>query len=222
MARLSGSVKSVAALGVVGAACFAGTLAGSALFSSSAVATASALRPEAASVGVVDLTKVMAGLTEAGEARTKLEESFKGLNADLRALAEEIKKISADLDVTKDRSTPDALRLRLRRAELEAQARARGEASQRVLDIQEGELLRRMFLKVTDAARRMAETQGYDLIIVDDRANVPPERVNDREALGREINDMVLSRRVLAASPKVDVTQALIDFMNNEFKAGGQ
>lgn len=202
-----------------------GGVAGSALLhvATPAVAHEAAMKPEAATIGTVDLTLVMRGLEEAGQLRKKLEDAFGGFQAEIKAVGDEMKKISDELSAMKDPKSMEALRLQARRAELEVTGRAKAESLQRLLDIQEGELLSTMFKKIVDASKRLAESQGYDVIVQDDRSNMPPEGTNERRPTARDVNEVVLSRRVLAlGAARIDVTQQLIDMMNNEFKAGAK
>lgn len=210
-------------LGVVGA-CIIGGAVGSALIGGTAIATMSSMKAAPTAVGSIDITKVMQGLKEAEDARSRLNDVVKGFQTELDEIRAELKKIDAELEPMKDRSSLEYLRRVAKRVELEASGRARTEGLQRLVDIEEGRTLREMFMKVQDAAKRLAEQQGYDVILLDDRGNNPPEgiAVSDKQTrpiTQREVNDIVLSRRVLAVSATVDLTQALVDFMNNEYAA---
>ncbi len=207
---------------LVGASLIGG-LAGSTFLSAKAVATNAVAKPEAPSVAIVDLNRVVEGLDEATEARdrlTKLSADFKGEMEDLNS---QIKKISADLETFKETNSAEALRLMAKRAELQATGQARLDGLQRVIDIQEGEGMRSIFTKLQDAAKRLAEQQGYDLILADDRSSIIPDKDRNGKKLvltGNEVSKIVIERRILAANERLDITSQLITFMNNEFKAG--
>jgi Skp family chaperone for outer membrane proteins len=74
-----------------------------------------------------------------------------------------------------------------------------------------------------DAAKRLAEQQGYDVVLADDRSTVIPEKDEKGNKLvltGAEVSNFVVSRRILAANDRLDITAQMVTFMNNEFKAG--
>jgi Skp family chaperone for outer membrane proteins len=207
---------------LVGASLIGG-VAGSTFLSAKAVATNAVAKPEAPSVAVVDLIRVMEGLDEANEARERLRALSADFEKEMADLKAQIKKITDDLATFKDTSAPEALRLLAKRAELQATGQARAEGLQRVIDLQEGERMYILLGKMQDAAKRMAEQQGYDLILADDRsAALPDKDRNGNKAIhtGSEVSKFAVDRRILAASDRLDITAQFITFMNNEFKAG--
>jgi len=216
------SVRIASTLALVGASLLGG-IAGSALLSARAVATMPAGKPEAMTVATVDLTVVIKGLDEAGEARTRLQKVYEEYNKQIDDVKSQMKKVDDDLAQVKDGTSAEALTLRAKKVELQALGRARAEGLQGLIDVQEGELMREMFVKITSACQRLGKEQGYDLVFTDDRTNMPPEKdANGKKVVlsAEQINSIVTSRRLLAVADRVDITQQLITFMNNEFKAG--
>lgn len=218
MPRILSPLLLIAVLG----ACVVGGAMGAALVGASATATSTATRAEPTAVAVVDITKVVSNLDEAAQLRTRLQDVAAGFQRQLDEVRNEIRKVESELEVIRDRTSTEALRLQARGLELQATQRARAEALQRLIDIEEGAQLRAVFISIQDATTRLAQQLGYDIVLLDDRANLPPEAVgeppNVRRLTSREISEVVLNRKVLAASARADITQQLIDFMNNEFR----
>ncbi len=209
-------------LAILGAS-LVGGVAGSALLGTRAVALNAPGKPEAMTVASIDLTVAIKGLDEAAEARARLQKVYEEYNKQIDDVKTQLKKVDDDLAQVKETTSAEALTLRAKKVELQALGRARAEGLQGLIDVQEGELMREMFKKITDAAQRLAKEQGYDLVLADDRSNMPPEKdANGKRIVmtAEQINSIVTSRRVLAAADRVDVTPQLITFMNNEFKAG--
>ncbi|MDG2424025.1 MAG: OmpH family outer membrane protein [Phycisphaerales bacterium] len=74
--------------------------------------------------------------------------------------------------------------------------------------------IRSIYEKIKDAANKMADERGLDLILVDDSVvPIPPD--------SQDILSQISSRRVLFARDQMDITNALIAEMNAAYRAGG-
>ncbi len=71
-----------------------------------------------------------------------------------------------------------------------------------------------MYDKIADGAARIAQRDGIDLVLVDDRIFAIP--ATNRAAQSA----MLESKKVLYASEPVDLTDELLTMLNNEFSAG--
>ena len=84
----------------------------------------------------------------------------------------------------------------------------------RNLSIRGGEMLRDLYMKVDAAAENLAKKNGYDLVLVsDEKAPIP----QDDQAAARRA---MLLKRMLYVNPTLDITQELVQTMNNEFAMG--
>lgn len=119
---------------------------------------------------------------------------------------EKIKQIPAGSD--KDKAMKE-LREKAIRAEFEKQY------AQKLLIEMQGEMLRDLYLKISEATGRMAKTNGYSLVIANDQKIEIPK--GDPNEIGRAIS----SKRMLYSDGALDVTQELITMMNNEYAARG-
>ncbi len=68
-----------------------------------------------------------------------------------------------------------------------------------------------LYDKIKMAARTLADEQGYDIILVNDSVVEIPENTDN-------ILAQISSRRVLFARQQMDVTDQLIQTMNNEYQ----
>src|SRR5262249_3399897 len=132
-------------------------------------------------VATVNLGRIIDGLDEAKETLAHLKEQAEASKKDLQVLADQLKKIDADLEMMKDKKdTPEYRRLLGQKLEISTLARARQEVLSQLMDEQEGAVTRTMFIKVADAIKRLAASDGIDLVITDDSGIVPPEKIRDR------------------------------------------
>jgi Skp family chaperone for outer membrane proteins len=197
-----------------------------------AVVASGSLRPApapvmapATAVGVVNLKTLLAGLTEFKEGMALIEEKKKQGQEGLKQIEAQLKKVQDDFELLpKDGPMGPRLDLQVKIAELQGLGEARATATTRSLEVQAGDLLRRVFKKAEESAQRLAAKDGWDIILIDDRSVTPPERVSGKE--GRrltvsEVESVIQQRTILVADDKkTDVTPALLALMNNEFKAG--
>ena len=66
----------------------------------------------------------------------------------------------------------------------------------------------------------MAESEGYDLVIVDDSKAPFTENPDARVSREGHILQQIAVRRIMYANPMIDITQDLIVRMNNANNAG--
>lgn len=170
--------------------------------------------PAPARLALVNLEQVMAGLAEAKARSTEIGDRAKGLQKQIDEMESEIKGLQArrEQEPAGSRTRRDT---EARIIVLNQTRQAQLQASQRLLDLEKGGLLREMYLKIVAECEKYAKSNGYDLIVADDRTITPPEGATDQQ-----VNLAVQSRRVLAARNEIDLTPAIITAMNNAFNAG--
>jgi Skp family chaperone for outer membrane proteins len=170
-----------------------------------------------ANIALVDLAKLMNSLDELTTRNTELAGRKEGLQKQLNDLRTQMTDIDTDLkdviplDKVKERTEKMAQRF-----EIEALYEARGKAYQRLIDLDNGEIIRDLYTKVSTTVDAFAKREGFDLVLLDDRAiQLPTSR-----ATLKEYNQIIESKRILFASQGLDVTDRLTTIMNNEYKAG--
>jgi Skp family chaperone for outer membrane proteins len=187
-------------------------------------ATAQTTRPSrpATVVAIVNLAKVMDGLDEAKDAKTRLEEQVNASKKKLEEINDRLKKIDGDMDLLKEKKESKEYRQMVyEKLELASTGKARSEILQQLIDEEEGTTVRGMYVRMADAINRLAAAEGIDLVLRDDRDIIPPERTNQgRPLTGREVRGIIDQRSMMAASERIDITSQVITMMNNEFKGG--
>ncbi|MEM7227793.1 MAG: OmpH family outer membrane protein [Planctomycetota bacterium] len=169
------------------------------------------------SVAVVRIEMVLNQLNERAEAQTELRSLGESIEA-------EVQRRQANVDaLLKEREGADALRQR----ELEDQIALMSlenqewiEFKRSELDLEKALMIEGLYRSVRIAMADLATAQGYDLVLIDD--SVREFSVNPESRMPREIQvrQQLLSRRVLYAGDAVDVTNDLVERMNNAFDAG--
>jgi Skp family chaperone for outer membrane proteins len=213
IARTVGLVASSRALGtavLVGVAAFAAT-AGTRYVTAHTNAVADAPR-----VAVVNIEEVLNGLDylklEQGKLKNKADERQK----ELTVLANELDELQKKLDLLpledkKRREQAGSL------VEKSATAQAKTNAYQQIINIEKGDLFKDAHKRVADACADYAQKNGFDLVIVDDRAIR-----FDSNMSSDQVSMVIAQKRVMYAADSIDITKAILTKMNNEFAAGGK
>lgn len=213
IARTVGVVSSSRALGtalLVGVAAFAAT-AGTRFVTAHTSAVADTSR-----VAVVNIEEVLNGLDYLKLEQAKLQTKAGERQKELTALANELDELQKKLDLLpledkKRREQAGAL------VEKSATAQAKTNAYQQIINIEKGDLFKDAHQMVAEACADYAQKNGFDLVIVDDRAIK-----FDSNMSSDQVSMVIAQKRVMYAADAIDITKAILTKMNNEFAAGGK
>ncbi len=176
-------------------------------------ATASAPVPPAAPVvATVDLEEVIKGLKEREDKEKALKAQQQEYQNKLNQMTEDAKSEKSKIENMPD--TPEkiaaakSLREKLIRAEFEKQY------AERLLGELKGEMMRELYVKISEATKKLAKRNGYQLVLSNDQ-NVPVG-TGDPDAVLRAI----ALRRVMYADPALDITGEVVTELNNLYAAG--
>lgn len=167
-----------------------------------------------AAIGVVDMATVFDRLEESAEWDVKVKalqarasEEVGRRTSELEALAKEVEAMSdgADKEAKLDS-------LRLKRLQAEQWAGFKELEIDRELSLK----WQSVYRSVRDGAKKLAEAEKYDLVIVDDsRMELRAQRSQNSPGLTAQIQSQIAQLRVLHSARTVDVTDKLIVQINN-------
>jgi len=163
-------------------------------------------------VAIISLTKVLESLDEAVAAARDLETIDQGLKSRVDTMVRELEALGEDIRMLPPGS-PERLQAEQRFREL--RIRIEVEQNIRKLRIEEeyASNLNRIFDSIRQATTAISRRNGYTLVFYDDStAETPPGRAGV-DAIRGAINQ----RRVAFVDNRHDITQEVIDFMNNQF-----
>ncbi len=166
------------------------------------------------SVAIVDVEKALNQLTELADLNKKLSERVKVRQKNLDDLKSQIEDLNGKLELLADNDEENRRELRAKIYELTETANARAKVYQSLINIEKGEIIRPLYLKLVDAINETAQRNGYDLVLFDDRTIKVP---NDTDA---NVNVAIQQKRILYASDAIDITDQIISLMNNKYAAG--
>ncbi len=174
-----------------------------------------ASRPPATptAVATVDIVTIFDKLKEREVREQELEQRKDASQKQLDEVKGQIDVIKADLE-TLSRGN-DEYKNKVREAlELQAVFKARGEALNQILSIDRGNIIREMYTKVNDAVKRIAQREGYDMVLFDDSLFPVPE-----DAPFNDVYRAIVTKSVIYHHEATDITDQVVNLMNNEFTA---
>jgi len=168
-------------------------------------------------IAVVNPARVFAEMQETKDLRAKLEQQRATIEAELKARQAKVKDLQAARDLLKNDSPQyqEADKAFMKEAiEFDTwskitQAQLQGEQKQQ---------MKTLFDKIVSATQEVATAQAIDLVLADQRPDLP-------ENLGQisvdQLRTILNQRNVLHASEKVDLTDEVIAKVDEKYRAGG-
>lgn len=173
-------------------------------------ATGRALQGRPIAAAVVNVQQIFESLKEKTEVEGDLKREVEALNEQEQERRKEIQALQSDLEILAP-GTPafSEKQAQLEQKSIELQA-WRGFQNQK-LNRERGIQIEVLYRRMVDAIGRVAESGGYDLVLFKEAA------VNFRGAKPEALNALIQVRKVLWASDDLDITDDVIQLMNNEF-----
>lgn len=196
---------------VFAAAGFAGVLVALCAVLWAPAASAQTGSAGAAEVVTVDVAAVFDKLDEKSAREAELDEFRQARLDELNSLQQRLQALTSELEVLpegepeRDAKFEEAVRL-------QATLNFEEEFAQRRVAQKQQQLQLRLFNKIVDAVGRYAEREGHRLVIHDDSGVDIPENIPPQQ-----FQTAIATRRVIFASPSIDITDAVAVMMNNEY-----
>ena len=171
-------------------------------------------------VATVNLAVVMEKLEQKSSAQANLRAMAEKLNDDDKAKKDELTKLQGDLKaMAEDAPGREALQEKLAMSTLQYQAWAK--FSSEKIDIEKALVLEDLYKSIKEAAKQTAVAARLDLVLIDDSQGELTKSADSRISREAQIMQQVAERRLLYANPEIDITDDLIERMNNAFRTGG-
>lgn len=164
-------------------------------------------------IAVVDIPKLLEQMEERPVKENNLKTFIEEQNKQLKALGERLERALGDLELevkgsqAHRRKSEEVARLRV---DLEIQ----GRWSDQLIDRRRAEMFADLFEKMQSGTAHVAAQLGYDMVMSSDATGAVPR---DSEP---QIRGMIGSRRIMYVSPSIDITDAVVRYLNNQWNAG--
>lgn len=180
----------------------------------SGAAPAVVASPQPTTIGTVDIVKVMSGLTKLGVLNYQLGQRIDVRQKPLTEMKEQLDQLTAEMDALPKTAAKERRDKYVKAFELNETAKARKNAMEQLIAIERGDINREIYTDIQAAIAAYAKKNGYDLVLMDDRGMTLPE-----QAIDRDMNMVIQNKRILYMVETLDITDALIREMNNQFQA---
>jgi Skp family chaperone for outer membrane proteins len=171
----------------------------------------------ATAVAVVDLRRVFDNLDERADWATQIEQLRTRIQDEAKAKEESVAQLQSQLEAA-DPATRESIQNQIRQNLLEGRVWLDFKLKQ--LDREVAIRMQGLYRKLREAADAMAETRGFDLVLVDDSVGELRYDRESREPAQLQIYQQIIARRVLSARDTIDISDDLITRMNNAYRAG--
>lgn len=161
-------------------------------------------------IAVIDVEKVFNALVERNDMQQQLQAYLTQLNDELKKLDGEAKAAFETARALPDGAEKNSA---VQKAiEMQATAQARKQVFEALADRRSSESFRQLFAKISIGGRKIAETRGLNLVIAtDENVSVPVG------ASSTDVQRVISLKRIVYASPTLDITDALIQLLNSEY-----
>jgi len=165
-----------------------------------------------ARVATIDLERTFNSVQVYTDRQNALKTLAAELEAKVTSSETTVKELEAELDSFAPGSPAQAAAVQKAQVAV-GEFRAVEQFARAKIEVERARALRETYIAIKDAARRLAEREGYDYIMLDDSL---PEM---DPASAQRTMQQISARRFIFASPKSEVTDQLIALMNEEWKA---
>jgi len=162
------------------------------------------------SAAVVDVQLTFSSIKEKLQVESELKSHLEQLNRDEQDRKRELEELKSDLEIL----APDTPAYNDKQAKLEHSAielQAWRTFQTQKLSQERGLQVEKLYRKMLDAIASIAEQNGYDLVLFKEKP------VDFRGAKPEALNTLIQVRKVLWSSDQLDLTDEVIQLMNNQF-----
>lgn len=178
-------------------------------------------RAPATPVAVIDLVGVITQLNEYNDVKAKFDAAADVKAAEIENLTAEIEGLQEDLKSYDSNS--DAYDQTLRELNMKMGFRElRGTMLIRWQAEDNARVLTELYEKALKAVEAVAKRDGWDVVIHAGQGLIVPRNPNVRaEAAMDFVENFIQTRRVIYSSDAVDISDSVVQLMNNQYAAGG-
>lgn len=165
-------------------------------------------------VAVVEINRVLELLEEKAVREQELRVFLTDLERRVNDLQDEVRGLAADLNIL-PRDQPEYQEKRQEFLRKQFQVRVEAELAELFAGERKKEQQIELFRKIQDGIKRYAEREGILLVLNNDGVIDIPS-----DAPIQQVEAAIVSRRVLYASPDIDISEDVAVMLNNEYRAG--
>lgn len=173
-----------------------------------------AYRAEATPVAVIDVARLVDEIDERSEWDIRIEALQASINQEGKS-----RQAAMERRLTESEAAPNDEQRQLIRDEVALmQLRLEQWAQIKTMELDRERALKwqSIYRNLRRESSRIAETEGYELIMVDDnRGEINTDPTNQQMSMEQQVLTQIMNRRILFAAEPIDITDQVIVRMNN-------
>ncbi len=177
------------------------------------------MAPPPAAIATVDLVRVIDKLTERSDWEVQITALQKRIQDELTAKRKTVEDDAKKMEGAAE-AERSAIRDRLALEQLRMEQWAK--IKQIELDRERALMWQSMYRNVRAESAKLAEAEGYDLVLVNDGVNDLQIQRDSKVSQEQQAQEQIVRRRVLYSAKNIDVTDKLILRMNNARSAASK
>ena len=170
-----------------------------------------------AKVAVVNPARCFAEMQETKDLKAKLENDQKQLKAEIEQRQGKVKDLQAQRDLLKADS-PQYAQADQAFMQAAIEFDTWSKITQAQLQGQQKQQMKTLFDKIVASTQEVAQQRGIDLVIADQRPDLPE---NLAAISVEQLRGILNGRNIMFAGPKVDLSQEVIADLDAKYRAGG-
>ncbi len=163
-------------------------------------------------VATVDIDSVLSQLDERSKLETDLASIAASFENEVNALKTNAEELAEDVGIYEP-GTDGFKDARHKAEEANLGWRMKGELANRRIAEEHSELQRTLYIKIMAGVRAYAEAEGWDIVLIDDSAELPPYGLTSDQ-----FSAFVSTRTLAFRTEAVDISDAVATTLNNAFR----
>ncbi len=177
-----------------------------------------AVAPAAPVMATVRIERLFDGLQQRAEAKVEVARLEQQMTDERNRREQELKQLEVDLEDAVESAARKELKdeIALKRLKLQFWF----QEANTVIEVEKALQLQDMYKNIKEAIAALAGAEGYDVVIINDESQALPFDREARISPQVQVLQQISNRKMLYLNPAIDITEDLIERMNNAFRAG--
>jgi outer membrane protein len=183
-----------------------------------ALTSSAAMAAEPTKIAVANTAKIFSEMQELKDLKTKMESERKLLEGVDRETREKINALKSARDALKS-DTPQYQDKNAELLKAAIEYETWGKLNQANFQREQKLQMKMLFKRIEDAVTEVAKQKGFDLVLTDQRPDLPDDIENISVD---QLRSLINARSVLFASEKVDISNDVLAALDSKYRAGAK
>lgn len=166
-------------------------------------------------IATLSIANVINGLDEINQRQDQLQTFITVRTTKIQDLEKQFNIAKGEFDILPKENSAARRQKAEELERLRMQIRFESELADALINARRGEIFAELFEKIDASVAELAKSRGYTLVLSDDQDSMSPNNPTEAQAKAA-----IYGRRVMYADGVVDITDEVVELMNNHWKTG--